>query len=66
MLFDLGNKTWINVQQIVTAQEEKGGDEYRLFMNDDKVVVVTKSQFYEIRTMPAGSFRFSGVVEPVA
>ena len=44
-----GGKTEINPQQIVMAAKQKGGDEWRLYMTDDKEIVVTKHEYAEIR-----------------
>jgi len=50
-----GGKVEINPDQIVTAHKEKGGDQWRLYMNDNKEVIVTKHEYAEIRPcLPAG------------
>lgn len=46
-----GGKTEINVNQIVSAHKEKGGDEWKLFMTDDKTYTVPKSDYTAIRAL---------------
>lgn len=46
-----GGKTEINVNQIVAAHKEKGGDEWKLFMTDDKTYLVPKHEYAEIRAL---------------
>jgi hypothetical protein len=49
-LFELdGGKTLINVEQIVTAHKAKSGDEWTLYMTDDKTYTVTKHEMVLIR-----------------
>lgn len=49
-----GGKVEINPTQIVSAHKEKGGDEWRLFMTDDKTFVVTKHEYSELKLLSCG------------
>jgi hypothetical protein len=55
-LFELdGGKTLINVDQIVTAHKGKNGDEWTLYLTDDKMYVVSKGEMAAIRALQGGT-----------
>lgn len=52
MMFPIiGSRTEINVLQIVSAHEDKGGDEWVLRMTDDKQFTVSKGEYHAIREL---------------
>lgn len=46
-----GGKVEINPQQIVSAHKEKGGDEWVLYMTDDKTFTVSKGEYAQLREL---------------
>lgn len=46
-----GGKVEINPSQIVAAHHDKGGDTWTLYLNDDKMYVVSKSEYVQLREL---------------
>ena len=50
MMFPIqGGKVEINPNQIVSAHKDKGGDTWDIYMTDNKLFTINKSEYLELR-----------------